>query len=152
MSFEKYFRDELDYLRQLGRDAATERPHLAAFLSEQGSDPDVERLLEGFAFLTGNLREKIDDQFPELTHGLLNMLWPNYLRPIPSMTIIEYTPDDNVVTQATLINRGIKVLSVPVVLQEDADIHGPQCTFRLCRDLWLFPMAISNISGHVFNA
>ncbi|MBI0250835.1 type VI secretion system baseplate subunit TssF, partial [Yersinia pestis subsp. pestis] len=43
MSFEKYFRDELDYLRQLGRDAAIERPHLAAFLSEQGSDPDVER-------------------------------------------------------------------------------------------------------------
>ena len=63
MSFEKYFRDELDYLRQLGRDAAIERPHLAAFLSEQGSDPDVERLLEGFAFLTGNLREKIDDQY-----------------------------------------------------------------------------------------
>ncbi|XUA20879.1 type VI secretion system baseplate subunit TssF [Citrobacter sp. OP27] len=151
MSFEKYFRDELDYLRQLGRDAATERPHLAAFLSEQGSDPDVERLLEGFAFLTGNLREKIDDQFPELTHGLLNMLWPNYLRPIPSMTIIEYTPDHNVVTQATLINRGIQVLSVPVVTEEDTDVHGRQCTFRLCRDLWLFPMAISNISANNSN-
>lgn len=108
MSFEKYFRDELDYLRQLGRDAAIERPHLAAFLSEQGSDPDVERLLEGFAFLTGNLREKIDDQFPELTHGLLNMLWPNYLRPIPSMTIIEYTPDESVVTEATLVKRVAK--------------------------------------------
>ncbi len=64
MSFEKYFRDELDYLRQLGRDAAIERPHLAAFLSEQGSDPDVERLLEGFAFLTGNLREKIRRPVP----------------------------------------------------------------------------------------
>lgn len=154
MSFEKYFRDELDYLRQLGRDAAIERPHLATFLSEQGSDPDVERLLEGFAFLTGNLREKIDDQFPELTHGLLNMLWPNYLRPIPSMTIIEYTPDDSVVTQATLINSGTQVLSVPLTQQEGnepTDSNGIQCIFRLCRDLWLFPMSIRDISANNSN-
>lgn len=153
MSFEKYFRDELDYLRQLGRDAAIERPHLASFLSEQGSDPDVERLLEGFAFLTGNLREKIDDQFPELTHGLLNMLWPNYLRPIPSMTIIEYKPDEVSVTQATLIKRGSQVLSVPVAQKSEHPTYssdepsaGPQCVFTLCRDIWLFPMPIQDIS------
>ncbi len=53
MSFEKYFRDELDYLRQLGRDAAIERPHLAAFLSEQGSDPDVERFAGRLCFSNG---------------------------------------------------------------------------------------------------
>ncbi|MBP1375270.1 type VI secretion system baseplate subunit TssF, partial [Yersinia pestis subsp. pestis] len=158
MSFEKYFRDELDYLRQLGRDAAIERPHLAAFLSEQGSDPDVERLLEGFAFLTGNLREKIDDQFPELTHGLLNMLWPNYLRPIPSMTIIEYTPDESVVTEATLVKRGSQVMSIPIAQngQRSAFINsnahaGPQCTFTLCRDVWLFPMSIREISANSSN-
>ncbi len=155
MSFEKYFRDELDYLRQLGRDAAIERPHLAAFLSEQGSDPDVERLLEGFAFLTGNLREKIDDQFPELTHGLLNMLWPNYLRPTPSMTVIEYTPTDNVVTAATLIKRGSQIMSRPIAQRAGQNsLHndknkshtGPQCIFTLCRDVWLLPMAIEGIS------
>lgn len=50
MSFEKYFRDELDYLRQVGRVVSREKPHLAAFLSEKSTDPDVERLLEGFAF------------------------------------------------------------------------------------------------------
>ncbi|HHQ6613830.1 TPA: type VI secretion system baseplate subunit TssF [Serratia fonticola] len=153
MSFEKYFRDELDYLRQLGRDAAIERPHLAAFLSEQGSDPDVERLLEGFAFLTGNLREKIDDQFPELTHGLLNMLWPNYLRPVPSMTIVEYTPNSSALTEATLIERGSQIESVPIAqraergaLQNDSETHGPQCSFTLCRDVWLFPMGIQDIA------
>lgn len=152
MSLEKYFRDELDYLRQLGRDAAKERPHLATFLSEQGSDPDVERLLEGFAFLTGNLREKIDDQFPELTHGLLNMLWPNYLRPIPSMTIIEYTLDESVVTEATLVKRGTQVLSIPVMQEEERYStlspslrNGAQCIFTLCRDTWLFPLSVRDI-------
>lgn len=151
MSFEKYFRDELDYLRQLGKEAAVERPHLAAFLSEQGSDPDVERLLEGFAFLTGNLRAKIDDQFPELTHSLLNMLWPNYLRPTPSMAIIEYQPDESVITEATLVKRGTQILSDPLPTEtqaiddvDDSDVGTP-CTFTLCRDLWLFPMSISDI-------
>ncbi|SFU84353.1 type VI secretion system baseplate subunit TssF [Xenorhabdus koppenhoeferi] len=155
MSFEKYFRDELNYLRQLGKEAAVERPHLAAFLSEQGSDPDVERLLEGFAFLTGNLRAKIDDQFPELTHGLLNMLWPNYLRPTPSMTIIEYTPDESVVTKATQVKRGTQIMSHTLSTQDDIysneksggkkDDHG-RCTFTLCRDVWLFPLSLRDIS------
>lgn len=91
MSLEHYFRDELAFLRLQGREFADSHPELTRFLSEQNSDPDVERLLEGFAFLTGNLRAKIEDEFPELTHGLLNMLWPNYLRPVPSMTIMQFS-------------------------------------------------------------
>ncbi|OCA55484.1 type VI secretion system baseplate subunit TssF [Photorhabdus namnaonensis] len=162
MSLEKYFREELDYIRQLGRQAAIEHPHLASFLSEQGSDPDVERLLEGFAFLAGNLRAKIDDEFPELTHGLLHMLWPNYLRPTPSMTIIQYTPNDNAITKATQIPRGTQIKSRPLVddseNDEDEDNYlnntktqktdqdNHRCTFTLCRDVWLFPMSIRNIS------
>ncbi len=68
-------------------------PIWPASLAEKDADPDIERLLEGVAFLTGNLRQKIEDEFPELTHGLIKMLWPNYLRPVPAMTLIEYTPD-----------------------------------------------------------
>uniref|UniRef100_UPI0036DF353C type VI secretion system baseplate subunit TssF n=1 Tax=Photorhabdus sp. RM322S TaxID=3342825 RepID=UPI0036DF353C len=160
MSLEKYFREELDYLRQLGKQAAIEHPHLASFLSEQGSDPDVERLLEGFAFLAGNLRAKIDDQFPELTHGLLHMLWPNYLRPTPSMTIIQYTPDESTVTQATQIKRGAQIQSCQLANNDDEDDKNifssstdpnksdkdNRCTFTLCRDVWLFPMSIRDIS------
>ena len=89
---ERYYRKELDYLRQAGKLLAKDKPHLARFLADKGADPDVERLLEGFALLAGNLRAKIDDEFPEVTHSLINMLWPNYLRPTPSMTIIEYEP------------------------------------------------------------
>ena len=55
----------------------------------------MERLFEGFAFLTGRIRQKLDDDFPELTEGLVNMLWPHYLRMIPSLTVLELIPDDN---------------------------------------------------------
>ena len=89
---ESYYREELDYLRQLGKLLAREKPHLARFLAEKEGDPDVERLMEAFAFLSGGLRQKLEDEFPEFSHGLINMLWANYLRPVPAMTIIEYKP------------------------------------------------------------
>ncbi|EFH6919339.1 type VI secretion system baseplate subunit TssF, partial [Escherichia coli] len=57
MAFEeRYYREELDYLRQLGKLLAQEKPHLAHFLAEKEGDPDVERLMEAFAFMSGSLR------------------------------------------------------------------------------------------------
>ena len=78
---ERYFREELDYLRQLSKLLATEKPHLARFLAEKDADPDIERLLEGVAFLTGNLRQKIEDEFPELTHGLITVSYTHLTLP-----------------------------------------------------------------------
>lgn len=93
MAFEeRYYREELDYLRQLGKLLSQEKPYLARFLAEKEGDPDVERLMEAFAFLSGGLRQKLEDEFPEFTHSLINMLWPNYLRPVPAMAVIEYQP------------------------------------------------------------
>ena len=77
MSLRHKFREEMDYLRRLGREFSKDNPQLARFLGEEAADPDVERLLEGFAFLTAKLRLKIEDDFPELTHTLLQLLWPN---------------------------------------------------------------------------
>ena len=88
----RHYRDELNFLKRQGREFADANPGLSRFLSERSTDPDVERLLEGFAFLTGRMREKVEDEFPELTHSLISMLWPNYLRPVPSMTVVQFTP------------------------------------------------------------
>ena len=81
MSFDQYFRDELSFLKEQGSHYSDLRPHLSSFLNGKHTDPDVERLLEGFAFLTSRLRAKIDDDFPELTHSMINLLWPNFIRP-----------------------------------------------------------------------
>lgn len=92
MSRNRFFRDELAFLREQGVEFAKTHPQLARFLNSRNTDPDVERLLEGFAFLTGRLREKVEDEFPELTHSIINMLWPNYLRPVPSLAIVQFSP------------------------------------------------------------
>ncbi|WDV26746.1 type VI secretion system baseplate subunit TssF [Aeromonas caviae] len=143
MSLEHYFRDELAFLRLQGREFADAYPELTRFLSEQNTDPDVERLLEGFAFLTGNLRAKIEDEFPELTHGLLNMLWPNYLRPVPSMTIIQFSVIPGAIAQPALVRQGCQLDSLP--------LDEVTCHFQTCHDTWVYPADIRHIAAQSGN-
>jgi len=133
--FNKYYQDELTFLREMGKEFSQAYPALAHMLAERGSDPDVERLLEGFAFLAGRIRQKLDDEFPEVTHGLLNLIWPNYLRPIPSMSILEFKPKQGAISGHTHINRGTEVASVPV--------EGTRCRFRTCYGVDLYPLEIT---------
>jgi len=136
--FNKYYQDELAVLRELGREFALANPKLAPFLAESGVDPDVERLLEGVAFLTGRLREKLDDELPELTHGLMALLWPHYLRPLPAMSVLKFEPVVNAITGRKVVPRGTEVDSVPV--------DGTRCRFRTCCDVPVFPVALSQAS------
>ncbi len=139
----RFYRDELNFLRLQGREFAEAHPQLTRFLSEQSTDPDVERLLEGFAFLTGKLREKVEDEFPELTHSLLNMLWPNYLRPVPSTTIMRFDPQLHAISERQTIARHTEVRSRPV-----GDRRGAtQCRFRTCRDIEMYPMTMAEASA-----
>ncbi|ANE76697.1 type VI secretion system baseplate subunit TssF [Dickeya solani] len=143
MSLEHFFRDELAYLRLQGREFAKAHPELTRFLSEQTTDPDVERLLEGFAFLTGSLRAKIEDEFPELTHGLLGMLWPNYLRPVPSMTIMQFSVLPGAIAQPAFVSRGCELDSLP--------IDDVVCHFQTCHDAWIYPADIRQINAQSGN-
>ncbi len=143
MASNKYFEDELNYLRELGAVFANRNPNLAKFLGEEGNDPDVERLLEGVAFLTGRIREKLDHESPELTYSILDMIWPNYLRPVPSMSILQFTPRLHVLTEEKRISRGTEVQSV--------DVDGTACQFRTCYDVDVAPLSVSSVSLHKAN-
>lgn len=138
MSFNKYFQDELTYLRELGAEFSHANPQLAPFLAERGSDPDVERLLEGFAFLSGRLSQRLNDQLPEMTHGMIEMMWPHYLRPLPSMSIVEFKPLPNSLTEVRRIKRGTEVDSIP--------IEGTACRYKTCYDVDVMPVTVSAAS------
>ena len=136
MSFNKYYQDELSFLREMGKEFAQAHPEAAHFLAEKGSDPDVERLLEGFAFLTGRIRQKLDDEFPEVTHALMNLLLPHYLRPIPPVSLVEFQPIRGMVRKSHQLARGTEVASVPV--------DGTSCRFSTCFDVALYPLWIES--------
>lgn len=134
--FNKYYQDELTYLRQLGREFAEAYPQVGHMLAESGTDPDVERLLEGFAFLSGRMRQRLDSELPELTHAFVGLLWPHYLRPLPAMTIIQFEPAMTMQDVQT-IAAGAEIESKP--------IDGTRCRFRTTSSVRLYPFTIKTI-------
>ncbi|WP_447809307.1 type VI secretion system baseplate subunit TssF [Pseudomonas putida] len=139
MSLKDRFSEELRYLHELGNDFAKDNPQLARLLGKAGSDPDVERLMEAFAFLTAKLRLKLEDDLPELTHPMLQILWPNYLRPLPSATIIQFSPRKQSLSQSQHIPKGARLFSKPV--------DAVPCEFRTCTGVSLHPFEISAVSA-----
>ncbi len=137
MSFDQYYQDELAYLNEMGEAFSDAYPKLAPFLAQKGQDPDVERLLEGFAFMAGKIRQKLDDELPEITHTLHQLLWPDLLKPVPSLSILQFTAEENSVTGSKIIARGVEVDSRPV--------DGTSCRFRTCYDVDLHPLSIDSV-------
>ena len=134
---QRLYRDELAFLRLQGKEFAERNPQLSRFLASEDADPDVERLLEGFTFLSARLREKIEDDFPELTRSLLALLWPNYLRPVPSMTMMRFDPVENRLSQREVIPKNISLMSEPV--------DGIPCEFQNSSELDIYPLRIQDV-------
>ncbi len=132
-----YFQDELRYLREVGPEFARVNPEIARFLGDRGSDPDVERLLEGVAFMCGRVRQKLDDELPELTANMMSLLWPHYLRPIPSMSVLELLPELEAMQAPLSIAQGAAFASTAV--------DGTQCRYRTSWDTAVRPWAIEDV-------
>ncbi len=129
----EYYQAELNRLRQLAGEFARAHPALAPQLSGPSADPDVERILEGVAFLTGNIRQKLDDDFPEFLQILMQLIYPHYLRPLPSATIMAFSP------KPILKNR----IEVPAGTYIDScDIEGVSCRFRTCFNIDVAPLSL----------
>ena len=144
------FSDELEYLQLLEDTVARHKPHLVNFLAEKSTDPDVLRLLEGFAYLSASLRSQIERQFPELSNSLVTMLWPSYARPFPSMTVMQFVPSSSL-SRPVSVPAGTRFESQPVTLDEsDAEediLHQMTCHFTQSRDLRVMPFTVSSVTA-----
>ncbi len=138
MTSSKYYIDELTYLREMGREFALAHPQAAPLLAEAGADPDVERLLEGFAFLTAQVREKLDDEQGYYNQQLIQFMWPHYLRPVPSATIVQFTPKAMAARETRSIPVGAPLASKPV--------DGTACQFMTTAETVLSPLAVLGVA------
>ncbi|MDH5179160.1 MAG: type VI secretion system baseplate subunit TssF, partial [Gammaproteobacteria bacterium] len=96
------------FIRQLGAEFAVENPRVASRLginSEVIEDPHVSRLIEGFAYLNARIQHKLDDDFPELSDALLSVIFPHYQRPIPSMSIVKFVPDEEMLDSSYVLPK-----------------------------------------------
>jgi type VI secretion system protein ImpG len=101
-------------------------------------DPHVERMIEAFALIAGRIQRKIDDEFPEITQALLDLLYPHLLRQVPSMAIAQFEVDAEQAKSATgqIVPRGAIAYSEPV--------GGVQCRFRTAYPVRLFPIRVAS--------
>jgi type VI secretion system protein ImpG len=136
----EYYERELTYLRQMGGEFARKYPRVAGRLlldADRCDDPHVSRLLEGFAFLAARVHRRIDDDFPEICESLTRIIHPGYLRPMPSMTIVECQPDpaQGKKTAGIRIPKGAPLVS-------KATVEGLPCRFITAYDVDLWPFSV----------
>lgn len=138
--FLHYYERELAFLRRSGADFGRRFPKVAGRLllePNKCDDPHVERLLEGFAFLAARVHLKIDDDFPEISEALLNVIYPHYVRPIPSMSLVQLhlDPDQGKLMSGLRVPRGAQLYSRPIA--------GMPCRFQTCYDTTLWPVTVT---------
>lgn len=136
-----FYERELAYLRRTGAEFARQYPKVAGRLLLEPTkcdDPHVERLLEGFAFLAARIHLRMHDDFPEFSEGLLDIVYPQFTRPIPSMSLVEFEldPAQGKLTTGYSIPRGTQLYSRAV--------NGQSCRFRTCYDTTLWPIRIES--------
>ncbi len=137
MSISSHYKSELALIHDLARGFAEANPATAGLLKERGSDPDVERLIEAFAFQAAGIRARMDSVMPDIVQGLAELLLPHYLRPLPAATIVEFAPNLRAL-------RGRHKLPAGRALTARA-VDGTACRFRTCFDVDLLPLEISSI-------
>jgi type VI secretion system protein ImpG len=137
-----YYERELTFIRQMAAEFAEKYPRPAGRLMlgrNTCEDPHVERLIEAFALLCGRVHHKLDDEFPEITESLLEVLYPHFLRPIPSQAIAQLQLDPSQSAPAsTQVGAGAAIHSKAV--------NGQFCSFRTCYPVTLWPLRVSGAS------
>lgn len=137
----EYYERELGYLRQLGGEFAKKYPRVASRLllePDRCDDPHVERLLEGFAFMAARVHLRVDDDFPEITSALLGLVSPHYLRPIPSMSVVECQVDPEQGKQTAGL-----VMPAHTPLATKRAVDGQVCRFQTAYPVELWPVTVS---------
>ncbi len=136
----KFYERELQFIREMGAEYAREFPKIAGRLGIDEnitSDPYVERLYEGFAFLAARIQLRIEAEYPRFTQNLLNVIYPQYLSQTPSMAVVQFEPAaDSGFEGGVKIPRHTSLKAMAPVGDQTA------CTFRTAQSVSLWPLKI----------
>jgi type VI secretion system protein ImpG len=137
MNFEQIYSEELALLDKLGNEFAQNYPAIAGYLSSHSTDPDVLRLLQGFSFLTAMVRQKLEDDLPEMVNSISDLVGPNLIRAFPAITVLNLTIEGKN-NQGFLVPQGTTFASQPV-----DDIN---CQFSTSWDAIVQPIQLQQVN------
>ena len=136
-----YYNQELTYMREASAEFAHQHPKIARRLGMQGvevADPYVERLIESFCFLSARMRIKLDAEFPRFSQRMLEVVYPNYVAPTPSMAVAQLHPN----TQEGDFSKGFAVPRDTAFFAKVPEGETTACEFRSGQDVTLWPVEI----------
>lgn len=138
----RYYERELRHLREMGGEFARDYPKVAGRLGLETyacADPYVERLLESFSFLAARVQLKIDAEFPRFTNHLLELVYPHYLAPTPSMAVVQLQAD----TEEGNLAQGFVVPRGSALTSQLGKGDQTACQWRTAHDVTLWPIEIA---------
>ncbi len=138
----KHYEGELAFLREMGAEFAEAYPKVASRLGMDGVeviDPYVERMLEGVAFLSARVQLELELQYPALTSHLLEIVYPHYLAPTPSMMIVQFEPD----SKGGGGDSGHPIPKYTELHSRLGDDDTTPCVFRTAHDLTLWGVEVT---------
>lgn len=136
----KYYERELQFIREMGAEYAREFPKIANRLGIEGfetTDPYVERLYEGFAFLAARVQLRIDAEYPKFTQNLMNIVYPQYLTPTPSMAVVQFQPSAKASLEA-----GVRIPRATVLRGNLKKGEQTACEYRTAHEVTLWSVKI----------
>lgn len=137
-----YYNRELVYMRELAGEFSQQHPKVAKRLGMHGTevaDPYVERLIEAFCFLSARTQIKLDAEFPRFTQRLLEVIYPNYVAPTPSIAVAQFRPSES----EGDLSRGVEVPRNTELNAAQAPGEKTACQFRTTQALTLWPIEIT---------
>jgi len=144
---EQYFRNELRGLREDAAQFAEHHPGIARDLGlarGQSGDPQVELLMQSFAYLTGRLNFRLDEERGLLPNILLGLLYPHLQAPLPCMAVahVDVKPDGANFFGGWMLKRHRQV-NVSAATPGGAELI---CRFRTVYDTPLLPLEVSDVN------
>jgi type VI secretion system protein ImpG len=143
--FLQLYNSELQHIRDMGAEFAREFPKIAGRLGMEGievADPYVERLIEAFSYLSARVQLKIQAEFPKFTQHLLEIVYPQYLAPTPSMVVVRLEPD---LQEGSLVD-GYVVPRNTVLRSIRAKGDRTACQYRTAHDVTLWPLELEQVN------
>jgi type VI secretion system protein ImpG len=137
-----FYERELGFLRRYSREFSEKYPKIAGDLLMAGEvceDPHIERMIQSFALMSARVSKRLEDDYPQFTEALLEVLYPHYLRPFPSCSIarFDYSANAAQLTRAQTIERGTEMVT--------RSVKGVACKFKTTYDVLVAPIKIDDV-------
>lgn len=134
-----FYNDELVFFSQMAKLFAEKYPKTAGRLAKDGDavqDPHIDRMIQSFALLTARVSKRLDSDYSQFTESLLESMYPHYLRPIPSYSIVQFGSAGKPVrcNAPNMVGRG-------TILRSE-QVQGVACQFRTVYDVSLMPLIV----------